>query len=139
MNATALLGLNCQPAPNVPRCAAAAILVRRRFSPRAMIAAQTLARAAAAPRLRIVLLALLLALLASTQFLFQPFVWRNWPLDEVLLGWFDVAGWFALVALTISAAVLGALNLIDRLPRAHRAWRALLFATFVIARAGSVS
>jgi signal transduction histidine kinase len=37
----------------------------------------------------------------STQFLAQPFVWRNWPVDEVLLGWFAVAGDQLAVALSI--------------------------------------
>jgi hypothetical protein len=30
----------------------------------------------------------LLTLALSTQLLFQPFVWRNWPWDEVLSAWF---------------------------------------------------
>ena len=28
----------------------------------------------------------LLAVMMSLQFLAQPFVWRNWPVDEVMLG-----------------------------------------------------
>jgi hypothetical protein len=52
--------------------------------------------------------ALLVALLLSTQYLFQPFVWRNWPVDEVLLGWFDVASSRALTAVAIGLAVLAA-------------------------------
>ena len=39
---------------------------------------------------RMLLLAWLIAALASTQYLVQPFVWRNWPVDEVLLGWLEV-------------------------------------------------
>jgi hypothetical protein len=50
--------------------------------------------------------ALAVALLLSTQYLFQPFVWRNWPLDEVLLGWWDVAAGRALTAVAIVVAVL---------------------------------
>jgi hypothetical protein len=41
----------------------------------------------------------------STQFLAQPFVWRNWPVDEVLLGWVAVAGDQLAVALAIGAAL----------------------------------
>jgi Histidine kinase len=52
--------------------------------------------------------ALAVALLLSTQYLFQPFVWRNWPLDEVLLGWLDVVSSRALTALAIGVAVLAA-------------------------------
>jgi signal transduction histidine kinase len=41
----------------------------------------------------------------STQFLAQPFVWRNWPVDEVLLGWIAVAGDQLAVALAIGTAL----------------------------------
>jgi hypothetical protein len=51
-------------------------------------------------------IALALAVLTSTQFLFQPFVWRNWPVDEVLLGWLDYAGQRALSAAAIAAALI---------------------------------
>src|SRR5262249_22028735 len=51
---------------------------------------------AAAPAWRLsphgtILLAVLLAVMMSLQFLAQPFVWRNWPVDEVMLGWLEVA------------------------------------------------
>lgn len=52
--------------------------------------------------------ALLVALLFSTQYLFQPFVWRHWPVDEVLLGWLDVLRDRAITALAIGTAVLAA-------------------------------
>ena len=48
------------------------------------------------------------ALLLSTQFLFQPFVWRNWPWDEVMVGWFEVARDHVVVALAIALAVVAA-------------------------------
>ena len=57
--------------------------------------------------------ALLVAVLISTQFLFQPFVWRNWPLDEVLLGWLDVLRDRAITALAIGMALIAA----GRVPR----------------------
>jgi hypothetical protein len=50
--------------------------------------------------------ALALALLTSTQFFFQPFVWRNWPVDEVLLGWLDFARQRALTGAAIAAALI---------------------------------
>jgi hypothetical protein len=50
--------------------------------------------------------ALLVAVLISTQYLFQPFVWRNWPVDEVLLGWLDVMRERAVTALAIGAALV---------------------------------
>ena len=52
--------------------------------------------------------ALLVAVLISTQFLFQPFVWRNWPVDEVLLGWLDVLRDRAITALAIGMALVAA-------------------------------
>jgi signal transduction histidine kinase len=52
--------------------------------------------------------ALLVALLFSTQYLFQPFVWRHWPVDEVLLGWLDVLRDRAITALAIGMALLAA-------------------------------
>ncbi|HEY6132687.1 MAG TPA: hypothetical protein VIW70_01810, partial [Rubrivivax sp.] len=50
--------------------------------------------------------ALLVALLISTQYLFQPFVWRNWPVDEVLLGWFDIVRERVVTALAIGVALV---------------------------------
>jgi Histidine kinase len=61
-----------------------------------------------APARIVIPAALLIALLLSTQFLAQPFVWRNWPLDEVLLGWRDVFFSRALTALAIGAALMAA-------------------------------
>jgi hypothetical protein len=58
----------------------------------------------------------------STQYFFQPFVWRNWPLDEIMLGWLDIARDRVLVALTIGAALVAA----GRLPLRGAGARALL-------------
>lgn len=52
--------------------------------------------------------ALLVALVISTQFLFQPFVWRNWPVDEVLLGWLDILRDRAITALAIGLMLMAA-------------------------------
>jgi signal transduction histidine kinase len=52
----------------------------------------------AAPPSRVLLVALALAFLVSTQFLFQPFVWRHWSADEVLRGWLEVLQDRAVVA-----------------------------------------
>jgi Histidine kinase len=50
--------------------------------------------------------ALLVSLLISTQYLFQPFVWRNWPVDEVLLGWVDIVRERVVTALAIGVALV---------------------------------
>ena len=46
-----------------------------------------------------------IALLMSTQYLIQPFVWRNWPWDEVLIGWLEVACNRIVIAVCIGAAL----------------------------------
>lgn len=50
--------------------------------------------------------AVLVALLMSTEYLFQRFVWRYWPWDEVLSGWVDVARDRLVVALAMALALL---------------------------------
>ena len=52
-----------------------------------------------------------IALVVSTQFLFQPFVWRHWPLDEILLGWLEVLRDRTVVAVTIALAFSAAQQL----------------------------
>lgn len=47
-----------------------------------------------------------LAVLMSTQYLFQVFVWRNWPWDEVLAGWLEVVRDRLVVALMIGTALI---------------------------------
>ena len=54
------------------------------------------------------LIALAFGVLASSQFLAQPFVWRHWPVDEVLIAWLDVVRDRVTVALAIAAALLAA-------------------------------
>jgi signal transduction histidine kinase len=44
---------------------------------------------------------LAIGLLMSTEFLFQPFVWRNWPIDEVVMGWLELARDSLIVAVSI--------------------------------------
>lgn len=47
-------------------------------------------------------------LLMSTQFLAQPFVWRNWAPDEILDGWLRIAGDRLVVAGAVAAFVVAA-------------------------------
>jgi signal transduction histidine kinase len=47
------------------------------------------------------LAALAVGLLSSVQFLFQPFVWRHWPIDEVAWAWLEVARDRVVVALPV--------------------------------------
>lgn len=51
-------------------------------------------------------LATLIAFGMSTQYLAQLFVWRNWPLNEVLLGWLYVLRDRLIVAWWIALAIL---------------------------------
>jgi hypothetical protein len=55
----------------------------------------------------------LVALMMSTQFLFQPFVWRTWSLAEIADAWAEIAGAHLVVAAAIAAALViaGRLNL----------------------------
>jgi hypothetical protein len=61
--------------------------------------------------------AFLVALLMSTEFLAQPFVWRNWSLEEVMDGWLHIAIDRCLVAGGVAACLV----LADRLPTPGRA------------------
>src|SRR5438128_1579823 len=49
---------------------------------------------------------LVLALAISTQFLVQPFVWRNWPLSDIAAGWFRIFAGNAVIAVCIAAALV---------------------------------
>jgi hypothetical protein len=84
---------------------------------------------------RVVALALGFAVLASTRYLLQPFVWRNWPVDEVLLGWLSVMGERIVVALAIAAAIVAALAVRQPLARAHPALHAAVYVLLVEAGA----
>jgi len=70
----------------------------------------------------------LVAVLMSTQFLFQEFVWRNWPWDEVLLGWLELARDQIVVAVTIALALIAA----GRLPIRLLPARSLLLAAAIL-------
>ncbi len=75
--------------------------------------------------------AVALAVLMSTQFFFQPFVWRHWPLDEIVAGWAAVLGDRLVVALAIA---LG-LATVARVRIARPSARPLLLAVAVVAGA----
>ncbi len=72
--------------------------------------------------------ALAVATLMSTQYLAQPFVWANWPVDDVLLGWLEVARGRVLVALSIALA----LALVTRVPAQRLAARAALIVAGIV-------
>lgn len=74
------------------------------------------------------------ALLMSTQYLVQPFVWTHWTWDEVVLGWCAVIVERLIVALSIAAALV----LATRLPASRTSVRAWLVAVaiFIGALAG---
>jgi len=77
--------------------------------------------------------AVLLALFMSTQYLIQPFVWANWPVGDVLLGWIEVAAERVLMAMTIALALV----LATRLPARHLPARTLLIAAASVAGAAT--
>jgi signal transduction histidine kinase len=81
---------------------------------------------------RTLALAAVLALAVAMDYLFQPFIWRNWPVDEVLLGWLPILGARAWVALAMAASGWLALQAGWRLPLPARS---LLFAAATIAAA----
>ena len=76
--------------------------------------------------------ALAIGLLMSTQLLFQPFVWRNWPLDEILLGWLDTLRDCLVIACVIAIVVWQA----SALPVRHAGGRALLLGLAIVGGAG---
>ena len=59
---------------------------------------------------RVLPFASLLALVSSSQYLFQPFVWRHWSVDAVLLGWLEILLDRVLVIGCIAVAVIAALS-----------------------------
>lgn len=103
--------------------------------PRVPVAAPVAAPAAAArpSRLGLVVLALALALVFSTQFFAQAFVWRHWQPAEVLWAWLGILVERSAVALAIAAAVLLALAAFERRPTLTAAARAALYAAAVLA------
>jgi signal transduction histidine kinase len=75
-----------------------------------------------------------IALMMSVQMLFQPFVWRNWPWNEVLQAWIELALRRLEVALAIGFALMGAWTLPARSLRVRAA---LLAAAIAIAACGA--
>lgn len=72
--------------------------------------------------------ALAVAALMSTRYLAQPFVWTNWPVDEVLVGWVEVLRDHALVALAIAATLVP----VTQVPVQRPAARALLVVPAIV-------
>jgi signal transduction histidine kinase len=81
--------------------------------------------------------AVVVAIFMSTQYLFQPFVWTHWPVDEVLRGWLEVARDRIVVASMIAVA----LALATRLPARSLAGRTFLIGLAIVggAFAGEVA
>ena len=75
--------------------------------------------------------ALGIGLAKSTQYLFQPFVWANWPWYEVLYGWIGVARDDVIVAVIVAVAVVAA----GRVPVRTLAARAAILAVSIAAGA----
>lgn len=71
------------------------------------------------------------AVAMSTQYLFQPFVWAHWPVDEVLLGWLEVVFDRVLMALCIALALAE----VTRLRARRLSTRALLIAAAIVSGA----
>jgi signal transduction histidine kinase len=71
--------------------------------------------------------AVVVAVLMSTQYLVQPFVWKYWPVDEVLLGWLEVLRDRVAVALAIACALV----LVTRAPARSPSSRAILIAAAI--------
>jgi signal transduction histidine kinase len=81
--------------------------------------------------------AVLVAIGMSTQYLFQPFVWQNWPVADVLLGWVEVVRDRLVVALAIAAAVILGTRV---MPSRASARAAIVAVTIVVgAAAGEVA
>jgi signal transduction histidine kinase len=59
----------------------------------------------------------LVGFLHSTKFLVQPFVWRNWPLDQVLDGWLHILLDRLVVALAVASCIVIAGRMTARAPR----------------------
>jgi uncharacterized membrane protein len=50
--------------------------------------------------------AVVIALTMATEFLAQPFVWRNWSVSEVLAGWLRIAADRLMVAFAVAACLV---------------------------------
>lgn len=81
---------------------------------------------------RTLAVAAVLAVAVAMDYLFQPFVWRNWPVKEVLAGWLPILAARTWVAVAIASAGWLALQASRRLPLPARG---LLFAAATVAAA----
>jgi signal transduction histidine kinase len=72
--------------------------------------------------------ACVIALGASTQYLFQPFVWANWPWDEVMAGWLDVVRDRTVLVAAIAFALVAA----TRIPVSGPKARAVVLAIAIV-------
>ncbi|HWH83571.1 MAG TPA: histidine kinase [Burkholderiaceae bacterium] len=95
--------------------------------------ATTPAALRALPAPTVLAASLLVALLLSTEYLFQPFVWRNWPVDEVMLGWLEVLRDRIGVAVMIGVALVAA----SRVPARTLPARSLALALAIVAGAAA--
>jgi signal transduction histidine kinase len=84
------------------------------------------------PEWRFFVCAVVLAVLLSTEFLFQPFVWRNYELSEILSAWLMVARDRVIVALPLATA----LAIQARVRVAGPGRRAVLLAVAILVGAG---
>jgi len=77
--------------------------------------------------------AAVVATLMSTEYLFQFFVWRHWPWDEVMAGWLEVLRDRLVVALMIALSLSAAARVRARGLR----WRSALLAASILAGAAA--
>src|SRR5438094_109778 len=82
---------------------------------------------------RVLACSIVVALLLSTQYLAQLFVWQHWPVDEVMAGWLEVARDRVVVAVTIALALIVA----ARVPAATLRQRSFLLAAAILAGASA--
>jgi hypothetical protein len=82
---------------------------------------------------RVLACSIAIALLLSTQYLAQLFVWQHWPVDEVLAGWLEVARDRVVVAVAIALALIIA----ARIPAATPLRRSFMLAAAILAGASA--
>lgn len=85
------------------------------------------------PASTVLVCSVVVAVLMSTQYLVQPFVWRNWAWDEVLAGWLEVVRDRAVVAAAIALALVVA----SRLPVTTLRGRTVTLACAILAGAAA--
>ena len=61
--------------------------------------------------LTVCLCAAVIAVLKSSEFLAQPFVWQNWSIADVMVGWAEIARDELIVAATLACALIAVLRL----------------------------